>query len=63
MDGKIQRRQTKVADAHYAFPSTVMCVEVKEQTGMHIRDNQRISTDEMRYEMEKSSARMASGPT
>jgi hypothetical protein len=57
MDGKMQRRQTSAADAHYGFPSAVM--RVKEQAGMHIWDNQRISTGERQYEMEKSCARMA----
>jgi hypothetical protein len=53
------RRQASAADAHYGFPSAVMCAEVKEHAAMPIWDNQRISTDERQYEMEKSCARMA----
>jgi hypothetical protein len=59
IDGKIQRRQTSAADAHYGFPSAVMCVEVKEQPGMYIWNNHRVITDERQYEIKKSSTRMA----
>jgi hypothetical protein len=59
MNGKNWRRQTSAINEHYGFPSAIICVEVKEQTGMHIWDNQRKSTDERQHDMEETCARMS----
>jgi hypothetical protein len=45
--GKIQNRADELCTSWQ--PSSVTCVEVKEQIDQQIRENQRISSDELRY--------------
>jgi hypothetical protein len=52
---------SEVDDACSGWPSTVTCVEVKEQTDQHIRDNRRICTNGTTSEtsmMERNVARI-----
>lgn len=46
-EGKVQSRKTYVGDTRSVWPSTVTSGEVKEHINQRIRDNQRISTDDI----------------
>jgi hypothetical protein len=51
MGGNIEKRATSSVDACSELPTTVTYVQVKDQIHQSIRDNQRMSTDEIGSEI------------